>query len=129
MLVVIRADALERCWQAGEGWTVHLDRHAQWYFARMVEIDWLGARMEVGLAHARGPTDNVRAALSRLIALGDTQRRELMLALHYFWEYDGYQSEGQNWPGSRPSHCPGRPRHSCAPLCAFRWQYLGLSAG
>jgi tetratricopeptide (TPR) repeat protein len=64
----------------------------------MAEIDWLGARLEVGLAHARADQDNVRAALSWLIALGDTQRAlQLCTALRRFWEYDGYQSEGQSW--------------------------------
>ena len=97
MLGTIRADALERCLQAGE-LDNHLDRHAQWFFGRMTESDWFGARLDHGLARARADQDNLRAALSWLIALGDTQRvLQLCSALHYFWEYDGYQSEGQSW--------------------------------
>lgn len=97
MFETIRADALERSLQAGELDSLH-DRHAQWFFGRMTESDWFGARLEHGLARARVDQDNLRAALSWLIALGDTQRAlQLCSALHYFWEYDGYQGEGQSW--------------------------------
>jgi non-specific serine/threonine protein kinase len=97
MFEAIRADALERCLQAGELHSLH-DRHAQWYLGRMAEIDWLGARLEDGLAQARADQDNVRAALSWLIALGEAQKAlHLCTALRRFWEYDGYQSEGQSW--------------------------------
>lgn len=91
----IRADARERCRQAGELDAVR-ERHAAWFMQRMVQIDWHGDGLAAGLAHARADADNLWAALEWLIGRGDQSRAlTLCIALRQFWEYEGYRRDGQ----------------------------------
>lgn len=66
--------------------------------AEQAEPELLGAQQHAWLNHLDVEHANLRAALDYLIGAVDEARAlRLTVALHRFWEFRGYVSEGRNW--------------------------------
>jgi predicted ATPase len=124
MLETIREYAIERLEASGDADALHR-RHAEFFVAMAEEAepevkrgtpkDWLG---RLDRDH-----DNLRAALDRLEAAGDTQRMlQLAGALVDFWQIRGHFAEGRRRldralaSDHRPTRARGRALHAAVML-------------
>ena len=98
LLETLRAYALEQ-W-APDALVVIQQRHAAYFlaWAEQVAPELLRAHQQLWLTRLETEHANLRAALSYWVdvAAGDKALR-LATALHRFWDYRGYVSEGRGW--------------------------------
>lgn len=99
LLETLRAYALEQ-WAATDAMALFQQRHAT-YFLELAEQgapELLRAQQPLWLTRLETEHANLRAALTYWLDTGaGDQALRLALALHRFWDYRGYVSEGREW--------------------------------
>jgi predicted ATPase/DNA-binding XRE family transcriptional regulator len=99
MLETIREFALERL-RAGNDLDLLQQRHAEYFdaWAKQAETHLFGPDQAIWLARLDREADNLRAALTRLLATSQVETAARMAcALREFWQQRGHYSEGRNW--------------------------------
>ncbi|MBE2239199.1 MAG: tetratricopeptide repeat protein [Caldilineaceae bacterium] len=99
LLETLREYALEQ-FSTSEELTLLQARHAAFFlaFAEQAEPELVRAQQHTWLNRLEIEHPNLRAALDYLLANADSELAlRLATALHRFWEYRGYVSEGRDW--------------------------------
>jgi len=99
LLETVRQYAAERLGAEPEAECVRT-RHARYYLqlAEQAYRELRGAQQMVWLARLDAEHDNLRTALARAIAVGDSDTAlRTCVALHDFWRMRGHLAEGRGW--------------------------------
>mgnify|MGYP003290465858 CR=1 FL=1 len=106
----IREYALERLAER-DGEEAAMRRLASYYLqlALAAEPNLTGPDQKRWLDRLEVELDNIRAALSWLIARKDALALKMVAALWYFWEIRGYLSEGRRWLEQALAHTAASP--------------------